>query len=131
MNTNSNNTTIETDTVRHLRNGVEGAAAELVTIETTGEFPADTWTEDGETPTIHDWLDSFLVVETATNQRGHFYGAVLSVTLGGPNIWIEFDKSETATVHGAWGDDRHTVTVYVPDLYAEIVDLTEEQHAAR
>jgi hypothetical protein len=128
---NTTTTTAETDTARLLRDSVAGVAEELEAIETTGEFPPGPWTEDGDTPTVYDWLDSFVDVETATNQNGAFFAAELVATTGGPNIWIELNKSHTATVHGAWGSDRHTVTVYLPVLREQVADLVEEQHENR
>ena len=120
----------DTDTARQLRDSVEGAAAELRAIAETGEYPPGPYTEDGETPTLIDWLDTFVVTETATNAPGHFYGACLSVTVGGPNVWVEFDKGDVPKVHGAWGSDRHTVEVYAPALCSELAEFAEEYRAS-
>ena len=113
-----------------IRDQVAQLAAMLADIEATGSWPVVSVFEPEEEPSLADWLDDFLDVRLAVDTRGRFFGATLTVTSGGPSIWIDVCDDGTATVHGAWGSDRERAGVYCPAVAAELAELAEEMGAA-
>lgn len=59
-----------------------------------------------ETPqdeALNTFIESILDIDFIYNSEGRFIGAEITMTSGGPTIWIETRYSK---VVGAWGSDR-------------------------
>ena len=87
-------------TEKQLRDTCLAIAAEL-----SGEvdFDRENYSlEDDEQPSIYDWLYGQLCWEYQIDQKMGFLGAVVQVSFGGPNIWVDTRFNQ---VHGSWGGD--------------------------
>jgi len=86
------------DTRQQLLDNVLAVVAEL-----EGDL-SEVYAEDGEEPTVLDWLQDQLSIESyTTSSRGEYLGAEVLVTCGGPDIRVHTRRS---VVVGYWGSDR-------------------------
>jgi len=79
------------------------------------------------------WFVDALAVEATgkySNGEWKVTGVEVTITLGGPNTWIEYcGHGESVTVRTAWGMDRASEVVWAPVL-ADLLDgwMTELEH---
>lgn len=66
--------------------------------------------DDGEEPSVFDWLSNALDIEYTVDNRKELLGARILVAWGGPNIWVDTRKNR---VEGYWWNEHE---------YAEFID---------
>ncbi|MGO2188195.1 MAG: hypothetical protein ACTH4Y_08100 [Microbacterium gubbeenense] len=91
-----------------IRESVE-AGAPFGYINPNDESTYDRWDdipederENFETASGHEYVRDCLDIRVEASLTGDFRSAIVFLTLGGPNAWIETD---TATLHVHWGSD--------------------------
>ena len=82
----------------HLLSSVLRLADALESVDKLGEY-FEVPTDDA----INTLLESVLDVDYIYNSRGELLGAEITMTCGGPNVWIETRYSK---IVGTWGSDR-------------------------
>ena len=59
--------------------------------------------EDGETTSLYDYFADVLDFEYIITSQKEYKAVRVWVTLGGPNVWIDTERSSVCL---AWGSDR-------------------------
>lgn len=107
--------------VEQIRAGIENG----VTYEDAGmECPEEYGGDPSEIISAFDYLEGVLDIEYIVNGEGHYLGARVLVTFGGPNIWI---NTRTREVEGYWWGDAARSS-YIDDamgLNAALEELWE------
>jgi hypothetical protein len=83
---------------QQLLDGVLHLADALSSLEKLAEYYE---CEQGEA--LDRFMESILDIDYTYNQRGDFKGAEITITCGGPSIWIDTKYKQ---VNGVWGSDR-------------------------
>ena len=91
---------MEHTTETHLRANVDAIAREI----DTGDL-SEVYCEEGEEPTVADWIGEKLDVEYVVTSNGTYLGARILCCVGGPTIWVDTRSME---VRGYWGSDSYT-----------------------
>ena len=86
---------------------------------------SDVYADEGEEPTVYDWLNEQLDVEYVVSSPGEYLGARILACCGGPTIWIDTRAME---VRGYWGSDTFTwgfsdgldLDEYLEELWEEL-----------
>lgn len=107
------------DSISDLRKQCEYIAKQIE----TGEYDFESG-YDYEYPCAADYLRNALSIEYVVTATGHYNGAIILVSFGGSNIWIDTRWKE---IRGFWWGERCTILyrhdeLGIDDYLAEIRD---------
>lgn len=80
-------------------------------------------TEDGEEMSFWDYLADVLDITYIVNADKSYKAAILAVTLGGPNVYINTWEHE---IQLHWGSDKETI--WLPSEICEEIDSVMEEY---
>lgn len=78
--------------------------------------------EDGEVKSLYDYFEDALDIEYTVSSRREYLGAVIALTLGGPNIYLDTRHRELQLF---WWGERETLPLD-SSLCDEIDNIFEE-----
>lgn len=100
------------------RKYIEGIREELEAI-----YNGEAKTEDGEEMSFWDYLADVLDITYIVNADKSYKAAILAVTLGGPNVYINTWEHE---IQLYWGSDKETI--WLPSEICEEIDAVMEEY---